>query len=494
MLATVAMIAGCSDELDQPIPGSLPAEGFYKTDKDAHYAMYAVYDALSNLYNSDWASMYLLKVMPGDDSNAGGGNDNDQAPYQQLDNFIHDSQNPHMEAVWNRAYSGIYRANQVINLTAGETDVQKVLIAEAKVIRAYLYLDLVSLWGDVPLVTEAVQVSDFRTTGRASKTLVYGQIEQDLTDAIPVLPLKSELDATNKFRVTKGTAQALLGKAYLYQQAWPSAVDAFEDIIGSGEYDLEKSVSAAFSYQGEFGKESVFELSYVNTQKYDWGNFPWGRNIESNIIVQLMGPRGENYTQAPGDTLTAGWGFNTPTQKIYDAFVDAGDNTRRLETLWSEEELEDRGGEWKDEAWDYEGFVRRKYGSFASMTAGPITELNYTTNWKLVRYADVLLMAAEANYRNGDEDKAREYLNDVRQRPGTNLPEVNATGEALFQAIVTERFLELAFEGHRYVDLVRWGLAATELADEGFVAGKHELLPIPNQDVIAGDLEQNPNY
>ena len=159
-------------------------------------------------------------------------------------------------------------------------------------------------------------------------------------------------------------------------------------------------------------------------------------------------------------------------------------------------ELRANGGDWTTaNAWDFEGYFQRKYGSFSGQTnasGGNTAELNYGTNWRLIRYADVLLMAAEAQYRASNEAKALGYLNHVRSRSG--LPNVSASGNGLFQAIVTERQLELAFEGFRFVDLVRWGLAAQELGALGFKTGKHEVLPIPNQDVLTAGLTQNPNY
>jgi hypothetical protein len=135
---------------------------------------------------------------------------------------------------------------------------------------------------------------------------------------------------------------------------------------------------------------------------------------------------------------------------------------------------------------------QRKYGSYASQTGGPIGELNYGTNWRHIRYADVLLMASEAYYRAGNEAKSRTYLNQVRTRSA--LPDVTASGTSLFDAIVLERQLELAFEGYRYPDLVRWGRAAAELTPLGFKAGKHEVLPIPDYDVRAAGLTQNAGY
>lgn len=492
-LTVLTVSSGCKKFLEHEVPGAYAEQDFYKTDLDATQAVTAIYDMMQAHYNSNWGSLYMVKMLLSDESNAGGSDAGDQPGYQTLDNYNFDATNDKVRDAWRMCYFTIYRANKVINRTAPETDVRKRLIAEAKFLRAFNYFELVSLWGDVPLVLDDIPPTEYTSTGRKPKAEVYTQIEKDLQEAMAVLPLKSGYTGADRFRVAKGAAQALLGKAYLYQQKWAEAATQLEAVITSTQYSLAPSVGAAFSRGFEFGQESLFEISYTNARSYDWGNFPWGAAPESNIHIQLMGPRGDYYTKAPSDSLIAGWGFNLPRQKMWDAFVAAGDVTRRRQTVMSVAELIAAGGNWSNaNAWDYEGFFQRKYASFQAQTGGPISELNYGTNWRHIRYADVLLMASEAFYRAANEPKSRQYLNLVRQR--AQLADVTATGNALFDAIVKERQLELAFEGYRYVDLVRWGLATAELGSLGFQAAKHSLLPIPDYDVRTASLPQNPNY
>jgi len=493
-LAAALLNTSCKKFLDQPVPGAFAETDFYKTDADALQAVTATYDMMQAHYNNNWASIYMVKTMLTDESNAGGNDAGDQPGYQTLDNFNFDATNDKIRDAWRMLYFTIYRANKVINRVQPETDLRKRLIAEAKFLRAYNYFELVTLWGDVPLVLDDIPPSSYTTTKRAAKAQVYAQIEKDLNEAITVLPLKSAYTTADKFRASKGAAQAMLGKTLLFEGKNAEAAAQFEAVITSGQYSLAPSIGAAFSQNYEFGTESLFEISYTQQRAYDWGNFPWGGAPESNIHIQLMGPRGDFYTKAPSDSLLAGWGFNLPTKKMYDAFVAAGDVNRRKQTVMSEAELKAMGGNWTNPAaYDYEGYFQRKYGSFTTQTGGPIAELNYGTNWRHIRYADVLLMAAEA-FRTTNEGKALGYLNQVRQRAGTGLPALNVSGTALFDAIVRERQLELAFEGTRFQDLVRWGKAATELGPLGFKAGKHEVLPIPDYDVKAGGLTQNPGY
>ena len=492
-LLVVFMTSSCKKFLDQPVPGAFAEEDFYKTDQDVTQAVTATYDMMQAHYNSNWGSLYMIKTLLSDESNAGGSDAGDQPGYQTLDNFNFDATNDKVREAWRMSYFTIYRANKVINRTLQETDLRKRLVAEAKVLRAYNYFELVSLWGDVPLVLNDIPPAQYTSTGRKPKAEVYAQIEKDLQEAIAILPLKNAFAGADRFRVSKGTAQALLGKALLYQQKWAEAAAQFETVITSNQYALVSSVGAAFSRAFEFGPESLFEISYTNARSYDWGNFPWGAAPESNIHVQLMGPRGDYYTKAPTDSLIGGWGFNLPKQKLWDAFIAAGDVQRRKQMIMSQAELIAAGGNWSNpNAWDYEGFFQRKYGAYASQTGGPISELNYGTNWRHIRYADVLLMAAEAYNKSSNDLKARGYLNMIRQRAG--LADVSASGTALFDAIVKERQLELAFEGFRYTDLVRWGLAAQELGGLGYQQAKHSLLPIPDFDVRTAALPQNPNY
>ena len=483
---------GCKKFLTNEVPGAYPEDDFYKTDEDVTQAVTGVYDMMQAHYNSSWGSLYMVKSLLTDESNAGGSDAGDQPGYQTLDDYNFDATNDKVRDAWRMCYYAIYRANKVITKADDLTPLRKRLIAEAKVLRAYNYFELVTLWGDIPLVLNDIPPSQFTSTPRTPKADVYKQIEKDLAEGASVLPLKSSYSTADRFRVSKGTAQALLGKALLYQQKWVEAGAQFDLVVNSGVYSVAPSIAAVFNQAGEFGQESIFEISYSNARSYDWGNFPWGAAPESNIHVQIMGPRGDYYTKAPADSLIAGWGFIRPKLKMWNAFIADGSVARRNQSIMSQAELIAAGGNWTaPNDRDYEGFFQRKYGSFQNQTGGPIGELNYGTNWRQIRYSDVVLMAAEAYYRT-DENKARGYINQIRQKRG--VADITATGTALFDAIVRERQVELAFEGVRFQDLVRWGKASAELGTLGFVAGKHEVLPIPDYDVKTGNLPQNPNY
>lgn len=493
------LFSSCKETfLDVAPTGRLTSESFLKTDDEVKTAIIGVYNLMQHNYSSgSWSSVYLIKNLPADDSLAGS-SEGDNTGYQNIDDFAIQTDNDRLVAIWTSFYNTISAANKVINGVEADTDAKTEMIAEAKAIRAFTYFEMVTLFGGVPLMIEnPISEADYHKP-RATAAEVYAQIEKDFTEAIPVLPLKSEYSAADKFRFSKGTAQAFLGKVYLYQEKYSDAATQLAAVISSGEYDLEPNFADVWKKEKEFGLESLFEISYTSQELYDWGTFPWGGENESNIEVQLQGPR-DNIFNLSNSTLPMrnGWGFNMPSAKIAHAFEAENDVVRGSATVLSAADFIATGGVIVNpNAHDYEGYMRLKYATYNSETSDQgIPELNYTTNWRILRYADVLLLAAEAYHFNGEDGKALTEINKVRDR--VNLPFVTS-GDDMFQAIVKERQLELAFEGSRYWDLVRWGLAQQELGDLGFQTGKYELFPIPLNEIIANNQisqdDQNPGW
>ena len=478
----------CSDDFTTVDPiGKINEDDFLTTDAQAESVIFGIYDIMAWNYNRPWHSAYFLKILPGDCANAAGGNEGDQSQLQQIDDFQHQADNPSITAIWEGYYKTIGLSNVLIEkLEASELSSKDKFIAEAKFFRAYSFFELVTMFGDVPLrISTPTSIDEF-ALARSPKSDVYAQIESDLEAAIAGLP--NRVGVAQQFRISKEAAKAVLGKVYLFQEKYADAVTMFEEVISSGVFDLEDNFEDVWSPETEHGKESLFELSYISTQEYDWGNFPWGGRPESNIHAQLMGPRGDGIFDVAAIGIVNGWGFNLPTAKMGQAFNDAGDTVRRDATLMSEEDLIAAGGAVNPPTagiHDYEGYIRLKYVTRSEETAGPINELNYTVNWRLLRYADVLLMAAEAYHKNNQDDLALIELNKVRFRAG--LDDVTVTGPALFDAIVLERQLELAFEGQRFWDLVRWGLADAELSEFGYKPF-HQLYPIPSDEINRNSL------
>ncbi len=492
-ISLILLVTACKESfLDADIRGGIPLDTYYKTDEDALAATTAVYRQLWTAYF--WGGPYILKEMLSGDVNKGGGGAGDWPTFKLIQTFAYDPQNSEISDTWNKYYGIISRANLVINNVTPDNDLRKRLLAESKTLRAFSYFELVTLWGGVPIVLDILPPGSWSTQTRAPVAEVYAQIEKDLTEAIEELPEKSSYDELEKWRVSKGAARGLLLKVYLYEQKWDNAIEQFVAIESSGEYSLDPDFGRIFRWQGELGSESLFEVIFAN-QGLASGAFE--PNAYDCMNIMLMAPNQDYYTQAPGDSLLPGWGFNIPKPGIWQAFAAAGDTgVRRHTTLWSEAELEAKGGRMDAACYDFEGFIRRKYGSYSYETTtseGADPSGSFGTNMRLLRYADVLLMASEAYYRSGDESNALKYLNMVRTR--VHMPEVSVSGSAIFDAIVNERRLELAFEGWRFQDLVRWGLASEELGLAGFQSGKNELLPIPFAErQIDPSLEQNPGY
>lgn len=446
---------------------------------------------------------WLNQVVPigdiaSDNAVSGGESASDVLPLQQIDDFTHTPQNSTLADLWQSAYEGINRANYMHQFKAknpvGETISfagKDALYGEVYFLRAYYYFTLVKLFGDVPLFVERrLTLADNKTLKRAPRADVYKQIEADLTGAIAVLPAVQ----VEKGRITKYAAQALLGKVYLYQNKFTEAAAMLENVIN--KFSLVSNFGSVFLAAGENGPESVFEIQYTSaTGTYDWNHPTRG---QGNLSVQQCGVRGLNGSDAM--PYNPGWSTNLPTKNLSDAYT-AGDIRKAVTVLDIEKYKTDNpalGITYQVAPYKNTGLYNQKYLPRKGETV-PQIELNYLNNFRTIRYADVLLMAAEANNRAAapNDAKAQGYLNQVRRRAfavNDASKDITATGTALYDAILNERRLELAMEGERFFDLVRTGRADAVLKPLGFVKGKHELFPIPQFEVEVSGLTQNPNY
>lgn len=431
-----------------------------------------------------------------DNAVTGGENASDILALQQIDDYTHTPVNSALEELWRSAYEGVNRANYMLQYKdknpAGQTvdfPGKESLYGEVTFLRAYYYFQLVRLFGDVPLfVDKRLSLSESKTLQRAPKADVYKQIEADLTASIAALPATQ----VQKGRITKYAAQALLGKVYLYEGKFDLAATMLENVIASNAFSLVPDLGSVFLASGENGPESVFEIQYSNNSPYyNWDGYNRG---QGNYAAQQNGVRGLNGTAAM--PYAPGWSTNLPTQNLAAAYAP-GDK-RKAVTILDIEAYKAANPAfnitYQVAPFKNTGLYNQKYQPRKGETSGQL-ELNYTNNFRIIRYADVLLMAAEAFNRSTtpNDVKAQGYLNQVRQRAfGNNSQNTTATGTALRQAIWDERRLELAMEGDRFFDLVRTGQASTKIT--GFVAGKHEVFPIPQQEVTISGLTQNPGY
>ena len=497
----------CSkDFVEIPPVGVLDAATFFNSEENAEQALIGLYDLMQYNYAKDWSSAYFVKMLPGDDVNAGGGSATDQVPLVEINDYVNVSvSNPAITSVWNLHYRTIALANTIIeNVEASELSNKAEVLAEAKFMRAWCYFELTTMWGDVPLrlVNPTELSSEAFAIPKSSRAEVHAQVEADLTEAIAGLPARAGL--AQEFRVSKAAAQALMGKVLIFQDKYSDALPFLEAVIGNTNYDLADTMEDVWSVDGEFGIGSLLEIGFISTNGYDWGNVAWGGRMESNLHVQLMGPRGEFDIEPVG--LLNGWGFNYPSAVSIEKFEAAGEHSRRTATLMMEQELIDAGGSVTTVDGDgnpifiygYDGAIRIKYATRAADTSeGGVRELNYSSNWRLMRYAEVLLLAAEAYNMESQDDKAITELNKVRVRAGLDEVSASLAGDDLFDAIVEEKFLEFAHEGQRFWDLVRWGIAAEELSGTGYTS-KNDLFPIPITEIDLNaaltSADQNPGY
>jgi len=347
------------------------------------------------------------------------------------------------------------------------------------------------MFRNIPLILEPLAASDIYNVTQAKPEDVYAQIEKDLSEAIPDLPASVNL-ATEGGRFTKVAAQAQLGKVYLYDNKKAEAASMLAQVNGptpgqSNQYGnhLLANFADLWVFTNKFNAESLLECVHTDQSNADWGF--WGSSAdEGNSVDQMVGPRSYNKTgpDAP-DIYTSGWSFNVWTQNFYDAIK--GD-PRFTSSVLDVKALAAAGQCTYLEGYQNTGYFLKKFIPMKSdiRKGGGAVELNFQQDDYIIRLADTYLLEAEALGATGA--RAQALLDAVRARVG--LPSVPVS----MDAIKKERRLELAGEGHRFFDLVRWGDAATKLADRGFVAGKNEIFPIPSSELQGTKLVQNPNY
>jgi tetratricopeptide (TPR) repeat protein len=476
-----AVFVSCSDSfVDRDVEYSIDSENFFNAKEDYDKALIAVYDPLQSTYIN-----VLMGEIASDNTLAGGESPTDVIGFQQIDDMIHTPVNDNLKNLWDWMFGGVQRANYILEFKDKiDFEGKNQVIAETRFLRAYYHFELVKWFGGIPLNGDKRFVpGDETKVPRSSVAEVYASIEADLNYAVANL----SPTASQTGRVTKGAALALLGKAYLYQDKFQEAAAALEQVITSSKYSLVDNYASIFEMAGENGPESIFEVQYTDVEGAGFGCLQCS---EGNVAVGFSGVR--NYT---GPKYTSGFSFNVPTEETYNAF-EIGDSRLDASLLdivaWANANSATYGKGNEDT-----GYFNQKYlPRVRSGEAAGDLNLTNPNNYRAIRYADVLLMAAEALNRGGINDtKALSYLNQVRDRAfGDTNHRISSVGAALTDAIWKERRVEFVGEGFRFFDLVRTGKAAAAIT--GFKAGKNELFPIPLQEIqfSAGNWSQNPGY
>lgn len=424
------------------------------------YGMFTEWD-----YAFSWLGVTEMIFDNADKGSSASDNGGDK---RDLDELLHSSTTGSIEAMWKRFYKTIGRASYSIKYTTESsiTDAEKNrLIGEAKFLRAVSYFYLVRMFGDTVIQELDVPAS---YSVRKPKAEVYAYIEADLLDAISKLPTKNEYAAKDLGRATKGAAQALLAKVYLYQGKNQQAYDMATTVVNSGQYGLEADYATTWRVETENGTESLFEIQAR------------GKSIAHGV---------HQYSQTQGARGTGGWGwgFNVPSQNLLNAFNAEGDVIRRDATIIF------RGETLYDGRLVPTSVENPMYNEKAYSSAN-LGDADGDKNIRVIRFSEVLLIQAEAANEIGQD--ALTPLNRVRTRVKL-APIASMSKDQLRLKIWNERRLELAFEHDRWFDLVRTGQAKDMMALDGktFVTGKHELFPIPNAQLIqTPTMTQNPGW
>ncbi len=476
---------GCKKFLQKDPQGTMTQENFPVSASDALLATNAVYTTIRE-WNYHSGGYPILDIMS-DDARKGS-NPSDQlntvGPY---DNFTITTTQDGLDRWWNQLYVGIKRANIVIEkvpLIAMDTALVTRYLAQAHFLRGLFYFDMVRAWGGVPLVTTTTPPLKL---GRSSAEETFNQSISDLKYAESHLPLRNEYTNAEMGRATRGAAQAMLARLYLFKKDFPKAEEYSMKVINSNQYALEAIYIDANAVVGNNGLESVFEVGALQFE---------GTEVGGDQYANTQGVRGNP---------NRGWGFNRPTIDLMNSF-EVGDPRFKGTVINLKDTID--------------GIVIMGDASTPDVTkdsTGKIIEIqtynrkvwvpgdNTATQWghhrRLMRYADVLLMAAEALNENNKSSEALIYLNMVRKRARQGnthiLPDITTTNQSeLRDLIFNERRHELGMEGWRFWDLVRTGRAAAALGPLGFKQGTNELLPVPQSeiDISQGTLTQNPGY
>lgn len=481
ILILVTALAGCSDFLDRK-PLGTATEGDL-TVGGVEGKVFGLYGDF-RLEGVSGLPMVFMHTMRGDDA-IKGSTPTDGASYEQMaDYFKYDKSDGWLNlGYWNDHYKLIYDCNDVLHEIDSlnlSTEGDIINQAEARFFRAYSYFDLVRTYGEVPLIDFKIYNIGDANIEKSGVAEIYALIDRDLDFAATNLPLS--WNSTYTGRATSGAANTLWAKTKLYRQDWVGALAKLNLVINSGVYSLLDSYNKFFTEEGENSSESILEVQmYVN---------PNGSVSYNNNHNGAQGVRGS------GD-WDLGWGWNVPSQDLVNSYET--DDPRRTTTILYSGGSDGYGLTVPASLGSIQPYWNRKvYSNPARRAATGIKYANWL-NIRILRYADVLLMAAEASNEVGDTGIALANLEKIRARArgaANVLPEINTTDkDALRTAIKKERRAEFAMEYERFFDLVRWGDAPTVLGGKGYT-DKCKYYPIPQSiiDKAQGKLTQNPDW
>jgi hypothetical protein len=477
-------IAGCSKSFLEKAPlDSVNTSNFYKTADDAVAAINAAYQPLQRpkLYN---LRMWTTDIMAGN-SEVGAGGGTDGIETKDEANFVTTTDNAGVLDLYRGPAPGILACNIVLEKVPAiqmDENLKKRILGEAHFLRGLYYFILVRFFGDVPLITKPQNVGDDLNPARTPKADVYQQIISDLTTAMDSLPPRESYSGSDVGRASKGAATGLLAKVYLTLGDYQKTVDLCKQVTALG-YKLNPNYADNFSATNKNTVESLFEVQYSGATTYgffdDFNQASW--------VSTFTGPRNSDF-------VGGAYGWDQPTQEFVDSY-EAGDKRKDATILYEGGPAFD-GKEYKA-SYSGTGYNLRKFLVPKSISPDYNTS---PADFIVLRYADVLLMEAEALNELGQMDAAIVPLNEVRERAGLNDKEANISKDSMRAVILHERRMELAFEGQRWFDLIRvqngqYGLDFLHSIGKVNATQKFLLLPIPQVERDANpNLTQNPGY
>lgn len=479
LLSTALLVSSCKKSfLDVDPQGQQPSAQFWQSADDATKAVNAIYANLRSWENVAFPALVIESV--GSDEADKGSTPNDATFWNLYDTYTVTSTEGSLQSFWTGQYQNINLSNQVLtNIPAISMDenLKARYIAEAKFLRALSYFRLVRAYGDVPLRLSIPKDASEYNLPRAPKEQVYAQIEQDLNEAAAVLP--QSYPAADLGRATKGAALGLHAKVALYQKKWNDVLNYSNQVMGLG-YALVPNYEKLFRLENENSSESIFE-------------------IQAELLPGNAGASNSQYSQVQGvaGVPGGGWGFNVPSAALAAAF-EPNDPRRDATIIFRGETTPE--GDVIPTTVPNPMYNQKSYVPFSLRVSG--FNEGAQQNIRVLRYADILLMNAEAANELGNSAQALTSLNLVRARargnnPTTVLPPVTTTDQAALRtAIYKERQVELAMESDRYFDVIRQGRGAEVFGPKGWKANKNEVWPVPQTeiDLSGGLLTQNPGY
>ncbi len=465
LMLLVLIESGCRKSFLDVKPPTQVMEDFFTTEENAKLAITGCYDVMGWDGNHNTIPFFFGDII-GRDGWKGGDVGGDQDWMDNLINYNYSPDNYMLNQAWKNYYIAINRCNTAIeNIDKMSSDMisdnaKTNLIAQARFVRGYFYFELVKTWGKVPLVDHVLSPSEYQQP-LAEEDELWSFIENDFKAAADVLPVRNAQSPEDIGRATKGSALAFLAKAYIYQKKWAEAKDITDQIINSDQYALLDNYADVFKLENENNEEIVFSIQFKET-----GNGSYGNDNEGTMVCVYMTTRSHPFAGI------GGWGFNCPTKNFADEF-EAGDIRKDAtiifdgETLWQGTSDEQTFN--TQFPTNIDKMNNQKYALPPSQQPAEFSDAS--KNWIVIRYAEVLLWNAEANYHLGGN--WQEPLQEVRSRAGLGASPYDG-----LEAIYHERRVELGMEGHRFWDVVRQGRGEEVLGQYGFVEGVNNHFPI----------------